>query len=342
MNPNKYLSLQVRLLWTLFRRGKLAPYKVWNAIVCYAAYLLRLRRSGATPIMMNFELWNECNESCVFCRSKDDLIYDNNPAGDGRTIPKGKMPIGMYEAAIEQSKRGLILSIPYINGEPLLSKDIYRAVETASRAKVGTLVATNGVLLNERNARRLLEAGIDLVKVHVSGFTQPVHAVQHRRGDVERIKENVARLAQMRDEMGLPTLILLDYIHYNHNDHEVAAARAFADDLGILFNLRPGNNRFMEDSEPSNLPAVMPVGSPCAWLWTLLTVDWDGAVYPCCDHVVWSGAEAYETYAPGGSDVRAIWNGPKAQAMRNIHATKGRTPIAICAGCPRVGVAFKY
>lgn len=342
MNRNKYLSLQTRILWTLARRGKLSVYKVFNALVCYASYYLRLRRSGPAPIMANFELWNECNESCVFCRSADDLIYDSNPAGKGQPIPKGKMPVDLFERVIDQARSGLIMAIPYVNGEPLLSKDIYRAIASATKAKVGTLIATNGALLNERNARQLLEAGVDLVKIHISGFTQPVHAIQHRRGDVERIKENIRRMTAMRDAAKLPTIILLDYILYRHNEHELAAARQFARDLGILFNIRPGNNKNMEDTEPSNVTNALPIGDPCTWLWTSLTLDWNGAVYPCCDHVVWSDAEGYDMYDKRSSDIVEIWNGPKAQAMRRVHAIQGRAPIPICANCPRVGTAFKF
>jgi sulfatase maturation enzyme AslB (radical SAM superfamily) len=342
MSAYKYLSLQLRVLWLLARRGKLSIYKIYNALLCYASYHLKLRRSGTSPIMMNFELWNECNESCVFCRSADDLIYDANPAGREQPIPKGKMPIEMYERAVEQTKSGLLVAIPYINGEPLLSKDIYRAIESATKAKVGSLIATNGVLLNERNTRQLLDAGVDLVKVHISGFTQPIHSIQHRRGDVDRIKENIRRMVAMRDTAKFPTIIVLDYILYRHNEHELKAARQFARDLGILFNTRPGNNKHMEDSEPSNVTGPLPIASHCPWLWTVLTLDWNGAVYPCCDHVVWSGAEAYEMYDKNASNIAAIWNGPKAQAMRRVHVTQGREPIPICAGCPRVGTAFKF
>jgi sulfatase maturation enzyme AslB (radical SAM superfamily) len=342
MKRFKYLSLQARVLWVLARRGKLSLSKILNALACYASYYLRLRRSGTTPILVNFELWNECNESCVFCRSADDLIYDANPAGQGQPIPKGKMPIEVFERVVDQAKSGLLVAIPYVNGEPLLSKDIYRAVAAATKAGVGTLIATNGVLLNERNIRQLLEAGIDLVKIHISGFTQPVHAIQHRRGDVERIKESIRRMVAMRDAARLPTIIMLDYILYRHNEHEVEQARAFADGLGILFNIRPGNNKNMEDTEPSNIQGPLPINDPCTWLWTSLTLDWNGAVYPCCDHVVWSGAEAYAMYDTNGSDIAAIWNGPKARTMRTIHASKGRAPIPICAGCPRVGTAFKF
>jgi MoaA/NifB/PqqE/SkfB family radical SAM enzyme len=340
--PNRYLGLRVRLLLVLLRRRKLTFRKLLNVAHCYLAYLLRTERSAPTPMLINFELWNECNESCVFCRSKDDLIYDQNPSRAGHVIPKGKMAFETFERIIDQTKSRTVMAIPYVNGEPLLSKDIYRAIEAATAAGVGTLIATNGVLLNERNSRRLLEAGLDLIKVHVSGFSQAVHGIEHRRGDVERIKAELQRLVQIKKEYKSATLILLDYILYNHNRHELELARRFADELGILFNVRPGNNKGLEDTEPANVSGPLPVDVPCVWLWTALTVDWNGAVYPCCDHVVWGGAESYSTYEPSTSDIGEIWNGARSRWMRKVHARDGRTPIQICAQCPRTGTAFKF
>lgn len=337
---NRYLGLRARLILRLLAGRKLSVLKLWNAVVCYAAYFLRLRQSARSPIVVNFELWNECNESCVFCRSENDDIYDTNPRGGGRAIPKGKMSIEHYEAVLRECADRMMLAVPYINGEPLMSKDIYEAVRIATRIGVGTLIASNGILLNERNSRKLLEAGLDCLKVHVSGFTQPVHSIQHRRGDVERIKANLLNFMRLRAEMRAKTVVLLDYISYRHNAHEIEAARRFALSCGILFNIRPGNPRGMEETEGPQTTLPLPVNVPCDWLWTVLSIDWNSAIYPCCDHVVWSDAPAYGKV--GADKLTAIWNGPLAQRMRMIHAREGRAPLPICAECPRQGVSFKW
>ncbi len=337
---NHYLELRARLLWRLLAGRKLSPLKVWNAVACYAAYFLRLRTSAKSPIVANFELWNECNESCLFCRDAEDDIYDTNPRGSGQAIPKGKLDLAHYKAVVRECADRLMLAIPYINGEPLMSKDIYEAVRFASELRVGTLIASNGILLNDQNSRKLLEAGLDCLKVHVSGFTQPVHSIQHRRGDVERIKANLLNFMRLRSETKAKTIVLLDYISYRHNAHELDAARRFALSHGMLFNVRPGNPRGMEETEAPQTTSPLPVDVPCDWLWTVLSIDWNSAIYPCCDHVVWSDAPSY---GKAGSDsLTAIWNGPLAQRMRIIHAKQGRTPIPICAECPRQGVSFKW
>lgn len=338
---NSYLALRIRLFLSMLKSGKISFKKLLNALHCYVAYSLKLTKSAPSPYLMNFELWNECNEQCVFCRTTEDGIYDANPNGPGENLPKGIMPFEVYSGILTQVKDRLIMAIPYINGEPLLAKNIYKAIQLATDNKVATLIATNGVLLNEQNATKLLRAGLDLIKIHISGFTQPVHNIEHRKGDVEKIKENIRRLVNLKKSGGYHTMVLLDYIYYEHNKHEVELARNFSEELGIHFNLRKGYTKGLEGLEPPPPPEPSAAHIPCDWLWTVLSVDWNGAIYPCCDCAVWSGAESYANFKDEPVDMLKLWNGPKVTQMRNTHLTEGRTPIPVCSSCTRVGVKFK-
>ena len=75
--------------------------------------------------------------------------------------------------------------IPYVNGEPLMHKDIYEAIDYANKNKLLTLIASNGILLNNNNSERLIDAGLDFLKVHISGFSNSIHQIQHRKGNVD-------------------------------------------------------------------------------------------------------------------------------------------------------------
>lgn len=338
---NSYLGLRLRILYLLVKRRKLSVRKIVNALHCYVAYFMKWRKSAPSPYLINFEMWNECNESCVFCRSKDEHIPDTNPNNAGGTIPKGKMNFDVYKDIIAQVKDYLIMSIPYVNGEPLLSKDIYNSIQWATDNKVATLIATNGMILNERNAEKLLKSGLDVIKIHISGFTREVHNIEHRKGDVEMIKKNIRNLVRLNNEGKYGMLIMLDYILYDHNKHEMAAAKAFCDELGIMFNIRKGYIKGLEHIEPAAAPEPDMSKVVCDWLWTVLTVDWNGSIYPCCDCVTFSKAPSFGTFEPGKTNILELWNGPRIVGMRNTHITKGRTPIPVCKDCTRVGVMFK-
>ena len=234
---NKYYFLRFLIFLNLLRKRKISFKKLTNLLKTQASYYLKSTSAGNSPVMMNFELWNECNESCVFCRSNVGEIYNVNPLSKEK-INKGKLDIEVYEKIIDELKEYLVLSIPYINGEPFLSKNLYRAVDYASKNNVGTLIASNGIIINDRNAKKILDSGLDFLKVHISGFSQNVHSIEHRKGNVEIIKKNLENISKLNLNGKYNCLIMLDYIHYKHNNHEIEIAKKFAEENNLIFNLR--------------------------------------------------------------------------------------------------------
>jgi len=338
---NRYILLRIKILLTMLRKGKLSLRKIFNAIHCIVAYMFKLRSSAKYPFLMNFELWNECNADCMFCRSEKGEIYDQNPAGNGAPIPKGKMPYEAYTAIIDQVQHHLLMDVLYINGEPLMYKELYQAIQYAADRKVATMIATNGTMLTEENIRKLLEAGIDFVKIALSGFTQEKHGIQVRHGDIEKIKASISNFIRINKEGNYGAVLMVDFMRYKYNEDEQPLVRKFCSDLGIMMNVRPGNRKGVEDIEPEQDEGPVPFKVPCDWLWKIISVNWNGDLLPCCDCVVWSGAQAYARFEVGKTDIAQVWNGPEAQKWREIHTTIGRSAIPICSVCRRQGTAFK-
>lgn len=339
----KYSFLKVRLLVLVLRKGKLTIKKILNAAKCYVAYWLKLDRSGQTPFLINFELSNHCNENCVFCRSDKGEIPDLNPKNAGQIVPKGSMKLEIFESILQQTKDTLLMAVPYVNGEPFIYQRLDEVLSIAKKCNVATMISSNGVLLDQQNIDKIIDHDLDFLKVHVSGFTTDIHRVQHRVGDVEEIKNNFRLLSKSIRNREARLLVLVDYILYKHNAHQVEQFRAFANELGFLFSVRPGNPLGMEgqeDVQPVQFPFAQDI--PCDWLWKVLTVNWNGDMLPCCDYVVWGGADGYGNFVPDQTDVNEVWNGPRIVSMRKIHREQGRSPIPICSKCNRVGVEFKY
>ena len=44
-------------------------------------------------------------------------------------------------------------------------------------------------------------------------------------------------------------MVMLDYILYEHNKHELNIIKKFSLDNNIMFNIRPGNPKNMEETE---------------------------------------------------------------------------------------------
>ena len=338
---NQYWGLKFRLFWRALRMQKVSVRKIWNVALCNLAYFLKWKKGSVAPYILSVELWNECNAGCLFCRDEKGRIHDLNPVGTG--ISKGKMPVEMAKDIIRQLKDDILIAVLYTDGEPLLYQELPNVIAYATEQKVATLIATNGLLFTEENARAILEAGIDVIKIQLSGFTQDIYSVQIRYGEVERLKENIRMLARINEEGGHGTLILIDYILYNYNRHQLKLVKEFCAELGLMMNTRPGNPfGGLEAREPALVKEPLPLKISCDYLWKVMQVNFNGDILPCCEAVVWSESKPYENFKLGETNVHEVWRGKAAQSVREVMRTQGRAGAAICAQCTRKGVCFKW
>lgn len=339
---NSYLWLKFNLLLTAIRNRKVTFRKLWNVCLCSVAYTFKWRKSAPAPFILSLELWNECNAGCLFCRDAKGRIYNINPEAETiGSISKGKMPYEMAAQIIDQFKKDVLIAVLYTNGEPLLYKDLGKVVRFATERGVMTMISTNGLLFTEQNARELLTGGIDFIKIQLGGFTQDIYSVQIRYGEVEKLKDNIRMVAKLKKETGSKALILIDWITYNYNRHQIPLIREFCKANGLLLSFRQGNPRGGLEGKETALP-VDTLDMSCDWLWKAMQINFNGDVLQCCEGVIWSNIKPYTTYKVGQSNAGAIWNGPEAKATRELMAAKGRTSMAICKQCQRQGVCFKW
>lgn len=337
---NRYVKLRLRILWNILRKRKISLRKIANAIRSLAAHQLKALKSGRLPFVITIELNNECNARCGVCRTPEGRIIDRNPSGDDYFFQTGRMPFEMYTAIIDQVQHDLIMAVLYVNGEPLLYEPLYRAISYASERRVATMISTNGFLLTEDKSRQLLESGLDFIKIAVSGFSRYTARIQHRTGDIERVKTELRTLVRLNREQGQQLIIMMDYISYRYNDHELTEARRFCDELGIIFNVRPGIYMGVDDVEPPPAPATgEPETSLCDWPWKMLTINWNGEIFTCCDLTMWSNAPIYSTFVPENTVLADVWNGSQVTEFRHL-MLHGRESVNACARCRRKGTAF--
>ncbi len=339
---NSYRRLRINLFFVALSNGKITVRKLWNVFLCTTAYLFKTKKSASAPFIVSLELWNECNAGCLFCRNEKGRVYNVNPESPAiGSISKGKMPPGMAMDIIDQVKKDVLIAVLYTNGEPLLYKELGKVIAFATERKVMTMIATNGLLFTEQNTRELLSAGLDFIKIQLGGFTQDIYGIQIRYGNVEKLKENIRMVARLKKELKSHVHIMIDWISYHYNRHQIPLIQKFCGELGLMLSFRQGNPRGgLEDKETPLPTATLPIS--CDWLWKAMQVNFNGDVLQCCEGVVWSGLKPYTTYRTGANNIRAIWNGPAAQATRQLMATQGRKSMPICRQCQRAGVAFKW
>ena len=78
----RYFYQKLKIIFSLTKKGKISIPKLFNVLVSQYSYFFKLRKSGKTPVVIDIELSNKCNERCVFCRNEKGNIFDINSKPD--------------------------------------------------------------------------------------------------------------------------------------------------------------------------------------------------------------------------------------------------------------------
>lgn len=335
------IRAQLQLSFVLLRKGRITPRKVWNAIRNSLAFSRRSSVSGRGPTVALFDVTSHCNLYCVTCRTtRTDLI---DMIGQTEEKPVlGNMRLDRFTRIIDDLHKDMLLAALYTSGEPLLNKQVYDMVSYASDRGLATLMSSNGMLATPDVAEKLLKGGLDYFKVAVSGSTQDVYEIYHRGGEIAVILDNMAKFSALRRKLGIPCMLVVDYILFEHNRHQAAVIQKFCRDHDLAFSMRYG--RVLPGSaiqSPKEAEGhFVPKSGACDWLWKIMSFCTDGKAVPCCRFA--TCANSPFVFGVGGDeDSREIWNNSKLQDFRNIHTRNGRTNLPMCGDCFYSGVDFQ-
>lgn len=86
-----------------------------------------------------------------------------------------------------------------------------------------------------------LAAGIDILFISTSGWTQQVYEINHARGRVDWIKENVAGIATALRDGRIKTNVWIRYLTWPYNEHEKSEWAALCKQYRIGFDPVPAH-----------------------------------------------------------------------------------------------------
>jgi heme b synthase len=117
------------------------------------------------PRLIFWETTAGCNLRCIHCRRID--VADKLVPEDLTTAESKQL----VDQIVAFSNPILILS----GGEPLIRPDIFEIAEYAATKGLRVALATNGTLIDEAMAQRIVDAGIRRVAVSLDGATAETH-----------------------------------------------------------------------------------------------------------------------------------------------------------------------
>jgi radical SAM protein with 4Fe4S-binding SPASM domain len=225
------------------------------------------------PIEVRIENTNNCNAHCVMC-PREKMCRE-----------KGFMSFELFKKIVDQCAE-LDVKMIHVHGygEPLLDPLIFKKIKYIKEKGIPeTYMVTNGSLLNEEKARKLIESGLDAMNISFYGFTKETYEKIHRHLTFETTKENVKNFFRIRKEMGKQTpKTHLTFLACEDNENEKQSFLDFwkdiADDLRVshLHNFGDGREYRPVEKDIKRISC-----GPILFLHAM-QILWDGTIAPCC------------------------------------------------------------
>lgn len=320
--------------------GKLTWRRIWNAFYVYASYYcaryLRQPVQWGLPFSVAIEPTTACNLRCPECPS--GLRAFSRPTGNLRS--------DFFRKTVDELAPKLLYLTFYFQGEPYIHPEFLDMVNYAHRRRIYTTTSTNGHFLNDANARRTVESGLDRLIISVDGATQEVYQQYRKAGNLEAVLQGARNVVGWKQKLHSRTPhIIFQCLVVRPNEHQLEDLKALAKEIGVdevrfktaqVYDYKNGHPLIPTISKYARYKRTKEGSwrvknrllNHCWKLWHSCVITWDGLVVPCCfdkDAQHRLGDLRQGTF-------QHFWQGQAYRTFRR-EILKGRSQIDICTNC---------
>jgi MoaA/NifB/PqqE/SkfB family radical SAM enzyme len=144
----------------------------------------------ADPVCVYLETTNRCNLLCTTC-----------PRTYAELEPPADMSWALFTRIVDQLP-GIARAVLHGVGEPMLVKNLPKMVRYLKDRGSYVLFNTNGTLLNERNGRALIDAGLDELRVSLDAANAKSYRAIRGKDYFARILRNVRAFRALQARTG--------------------------------------------------------------------------------------------------------------------------------------------
>jgi len=281
----------------------------------------KLRERLKKPPFVGIENTNICNSACIMCPHSQ------------MKRQQGIMDVGWFEKIVDKCRKDGIKEVGVaFFGEPLADPHIFKRIRYVKKKGMAAYTFTNGSLLTEEKARKLLDSGVDKLTISIDGATKEVYEKIRRNLKFDIVMNNVERFLKMRKEMkSSNTFVAINMVVLKENEHEKEMFfrkwHPYIKGIGAIEFSHANNwgGKKVITKIPKGAICV-----PCDRLWDTLPVNWKGKSVLCCHDYESAVATGDLTKSKGINDV---WFGPALKKIRELHLKGEWDKIQICRGC---------
>jgi len=276
------------------------------------------------PVRLWVEPTSYCNLTCVMCPNKD---LDKSQ--------KGYMDFELFRKIIDEASR-FVFDVHLLHrGESLLHPDFFRMVRYAHEAGLVTRFHTNGTLLDEDKAHRLIESGLDQFAFSFDGYDRETYERIRLKGNFEKTVGNIIRFLEIKKEMGarrpVTVLELIDFPGLFRGDGGKKRKAFLSRFKGLPLDKVKVKNLHNWAGDTTDLPKKGPY-LPCTFPWQALIIFWDGSVLPCTQD--FHGESVLGNVRD--SSLAMLWNSEPLVHLRQKIVSGDIEGLATCSRCDRL------
>ncbi|MEL7120641.1 MAG: radical SAM/SPASM domain-containing protein [Bacteroidota bacterium] len=302
----------------------------------YVTRLLRKPVQWGKPITISIEPTTACNLKCPEC-----------PSGlRSFTRATGNLKTNLFEKIIQEVYKDLYCIIFYFQGEPYINPSFLKMVAHAHQKGLYTITSTNGHFLNDDNARKTIESGLDRLIISIDGTTQEVYESYRKEGKLDNVIQGARNIVKWKKKLNSnKPHTIFQFLVVRPNEHQVEEVFDLAKEIGIdevrlktaqLYDyefgnlLMPLNSKYSRYKQKADGTYAIKnqLLNHCWKLWHACVITWDGMVVPCC-------FDKDAKYRMGNLQEESfdeIWKNTRYNTFRTS-LLKGRKKIDICTNC---------
>ena len=288
------------------------------------------------PMTISIEPTTACNLRCPEC-----------PSGlRAFSRPTGNLKQDFFRKTIDELHKQLIYLIFYFQGEPYINPVFLDMVKYAKDKGIYTITSTNGHFLNDANAKKTIESGLDRMIISVDGTTQETYENYRKEGNLESVLQGARNIVKWKKEMNSATPhTIFQFLVVKPNEHQIDEIYRIAEEIGIdevklktaqVYEYEQGNDliptiekysRYKKNTD-GTYSVKNKLLNHCWKLWHACVITWDGLVVPCC----FDKDAQHRLGDMKDKPFQEIWQGEDYDKFRK-QLLKGRGQIDICKNC---------
>ena len=319
---------------------KLSTAKIINFVALFFSYylskVLKKPVHKGWPVTISIEPTTACNLRCPECPSGLRSFSRNT----------GNLRTDFFRNTVDQLEKRLMYLILYFQGEPYINPQFLDMVSYAKNKKIYTITATNGHFVDDQNAKKTVESGLDRLIISLDGITQESYETYRKEGNLQKVIEGAKNVVKWKKQLNSSTpFILFQFIVFRTNEHEISGLYKLARETGVnevrlktaqIYDYQNGNDliplnekysRYIKN-EDGTYSIKNYLLNQCWKMWHSCVITWDGMVVPCC----FDKDASHRLGDLKQKSFSEIWQSQEYQNFRQA-ILNGRSSIDICRNC---------